>query len=143
MKVLFLNFLLLSLALFPLGYANEPREIQWDDLIPPGYADSLLKQKSTESIWSNIFNWGDDADTLEDADSSSESESVPVVVALNNQNIKLAGFIVPLDFDFGAETFKDFLLVPYYGACIHVPPPPSNQIVHVSSSHPLKKKWLD
>ncbi len=36
----------------------------------------------------------------------------------------------------------EFLLVPYYGACIHVPPPPSNQIVHVVSEIGIKVEEL-
>jgi hypothetical protein len=43
--------------------------------------------------------------------------------------IRLPGYIVPLD-DF-AEAVTEFLLVPYFGACIHMPPPPPNQMVHV------------
>jgi hypothetical protein len=51
------------------------------------------------------------------------------VSELNGQHIKLPGFIVPLDSD--REVIREFLLVPYYGACLHEPPPPVNQIVHV------------
>ena len=36
----------------------------------------------------------------------------------------------------------EFLLVPYFGACIHVPPPPSNQIVHVRSEIGVKLEEL-
>lgn len=54
-----------------------------------------------------------------------------VVPALNGQKVELGGYIVPLDFD--ATSIKEFLLVPFVGACIHVPPPPSNQIVYVKS----------
>ncbi|HEY0822024.1 MAG TPA: DUF3299 domain-containing protein, partial [Rhizobacter sp.] len=36
------------------------------------------------------------------------------------------------------EGLKEFLLVPYFGACIHSPPPPANQIVHVVSAKPVK-----
>jgi hypothetical protein len=43
--------------------------------------------------------------------------------------IRLPGFVVPLDMD--ATEMREFLLVPYFGACIHVPPPPSNQTVYV------------
>ncbi|MCW8949601.1 MAG: DUF3299 domain-containing protein, partial [Sedimenticola sp.] len=50
--------------------------------------------------------------------------------ALNGKTIKLPGFVVPLETD-GQHT-SQFLLVPYYGACIHVPPPPANQTVHVT-----------
>ncbi len=57
----------------------------------------------------------------------------PVVRALDGARVRLPGYIVPL------ETRRDglvteFLLVPYFGACIHVPPPPANQIVHVRTA---------
>jgi hypothetical protein len=47
--------------------------------------------------------------------------------------VRLPGFIVPLDA--GAKgTIREFLLVPYVGACIHVPPPPPNQMLYVKSA---------
>ncbi len=48
---------------------------------------------------------------------------------LNGKRIRVPGFIVPLD-DF-QDVVKEFLLVPYFGACVHTPPPPPNQIVYV------------
>ena len=57
--------------------------------------------------------------------------SAPVVGELDGQTVKLPGFIVPLDFE--GQEVTEFLLVPYFGACIHVPPPPANQIVYVKS----------
>jgi len=33
---------------------------------------------------------------------------------------------------------REFLLVPYLGACIHTPPPPANQIIHVKTDKPAK-----
>lgn len=48
---------------------------------------------------------------------------------LDNKRVCIPGFMVPLEDDLDAVT--DFLLVPYAGACIHVPPPPPNQIVYV------------
>lgn len=53
----------------------------------------------------------------------------PVIKELDGKNVKIPGFVVPLEGD--EETLTEFLLVPYFGACIHVPPPPSNQIVYV------------
>jgi len=55
----------------------------------------------------------------------------------NNVKIKLAGFIVPLEYDVG-QLVKNFFFVPYFGACIHVPPPPPNQIIYVRLSKGLK-----
>ena len=48
---------------------------------------------------------------------------------LDGQNVRIPGYLLPLDFD--GKKVTEFLLVPYVGACIHVPPPPPNQIVHV------------
>ncbi|MDQ6611434.1 MAG: DUF3299 domain-containing protein, partial [Gemmatimonadota bacterium] len=48
---------------------------------------------------------------------------------LEGKLVKIPGFVVPLD-DF-QEDGAEFLLVPYYGACVHTPPPPPNQIVMV------------
>ena len=58
--------------------------------------------------------------------------NAPVVTTLDGQLIRLPGYIVPLEVNEQGRT-TEFLLVPYFGACIHVPPPPSNQIVHVTS----------
>jgi len=55
--------------------------------------------------------------------------NAPVVEQLSGARIKLAGFVVPLEV--AGDIVHSFLLVPYYGACIHTPPPPSNQIVFV------------
>jgi len=49
--------------------------------------------------------------------------------ALDGRKVRIPGFMVPLEDS--AEQASEFLLVPYAGACIHVPPPPPNQIVHV------------
>jgi len=50
--------------------------------------------------------------------------------------VRIPGFVVPLE-DSKAG-LKEFLLVPYFGACIHSPPPPANQIIHVLPRTPAK-----
>jgi hypothetical protein len=57
------------------------------------------------------------------------ADPAPVVEALGGKRVHIGGYIVPLDFD--ATRVTDFLLVPFVGACIHVPPPPANQIIYV------------
>ncbi|MDO7643055.1 MAG: DUF3299 domain-containing protein, partial [Reinekea forsetii] len=56
-------------------------------------------------------------------------DNAPVTKEYNETRIKIPGFVVPLEFD--GDKITHFLLVPYYGACIHSPPPPPNQIVYV------------
>lgn len=48
---------------------------------------------------------------------------------LQNQKVKIPGFMVPLEDNQNKVT--EFLLVPTPQACIHVPPPPPNQMVYV------------
>jgi hypothetical protein len=60
------------------------------------------------------------------------TDDAPAVVAeLDGKRIRIGGYVVPLDFD--ATKIKEFLLVPFVGACIHVPPPPPNQIIYVKA----------
>jgi hypothetical protein len=58
--------------------------------------------------------------------------------ALNNKVVSIPGFMVPLEDD--ADQVTEFLLVPFAGACIHVPPPPPNQMVYVKLRHNQKAK---
>ena len=62
---------------------------------------------------------------------------------LNGKLVKVPGFIVPLE-DYEEEG-AEFLLVPYFGACVHTPPPPPNQMVYVrmDGGRKLKFGWWD
>jgi hypothetical protein len=101
------------------------REIDWDALIPEDWRPETLMGDV------DIENLSDDdprAQQLLDKLKALWSQA-PVVPSLEGQRVKLPGFVVPLEMD--AKMIDQFLLVPYYGACIHVPPPPANQTVHV------------
>jgi len=63
-------------------------------------------------------------------------DSAPTNPKLDGARVRLPGYVVPLEEVKGE--LKEFLLVPYFGACIHSPPPPANQIVHVKAQAPLK-----
>ena len=53
---------------------------------------------------------------------------------LDGKTVKIPGYIVPLDhIGFGVV---EFMLVPFIGACIHVPPPPPNQLIYVTTKEP-------
>jgi len=59
----------------------------------------------------------------------SNGKATDTLKKLEGKMVRIPGFVVPLD-DFQEEG-AEFLLVPYYGACVHTPPPPPNQIVMV------------
>ena len=63
-------------------------------------------------------------------------DNAPVNKALAEMAVRLPGFVVPLEDT--KDGLKEFLLVPYFGACVHSPPPPANQIVHVLAKTPVK-----
>jgi hypothetical protein len=63
-------------------------------------------------------------------------DNAPTRSELDGANIRLPGYVVPLEQSRGEV--KEFLLVPYFGACIHSPPPPANQIIHVLPRSPAK-----
>ena len=67
----------------------------------------------------------------------SQSMAVP---ALDGQEVRLPGYVLPLEF--GGEAVSEFFLVPYVGACIHTPPPSANQIVLVKLQQSYKLNEL-
>ncbi|MBK5004957.1 DUF3299 domain-containing protein [Pseudomonas sp. S60] len=118
---------LLMLAAVP-AWAAEPKELDWPALIPEG-APVIPPQLAPLHDMSQLSN----ALSAESAPAArQQAPDAPVVQSLDGQQVKLPGYIVPLEVSEEGRT-TEFLLVPYYGACIHVPPPPSNQIVHIFS----------
>jgi len=125
-RVLFLCLIVLIGSIAPLP-ADEKKaeELNWDNLIPPDFnPGKLLEEYNVEEM--------DDSDPRA-AELMKKMKEVwkaaPVVESLEGRLIKLPGFVVPLETD--KELVTEFFLVPYYGACIHVPPPPANQMVYV------------
>lgn len=108
------------------------KEVTWEALVPKHWDPAKLFK-------------GLDLDKLEDSDPRAMEaleklrqawNEAPTEPSLNGARIRIPGFVVPLDAQRGE--LKEFLLVPYFGACIHTPPPPANQIIHVVASKPLK-----
>ena len=111
------------------------REITWDDLIPTDW--------KPEAFLADLK-----LDELQDADPRAseamqrmrdEWNRAPVVERLAGARVRIPGFVVPLETD--GEQIREFLLVPYFGACVHVPPPPANQLIHVIPDQPVPAGW--
>ena len=67
--------------------------------------------------------------------------STKVVDAFDKQKIRLPGFIVPIEFD-SQYRVTEFFLVPFFGACIHAPPPPPNQIIYAKYDEGFSQESL-
>ena len=121
--------------------ADAPRQLKWADLVPkavPGGASAALKPKTFFGGSTPATDNAPAPPPLAEGQFMSVkrrqpgSDKAPAVVAeLDGKAVSIGGYVVPLDFD--ATTVKEFLLVPFVGACIHVPPPPANQIIYVKS----------
>jgi hypothetical protein len=123
--------LLMTVAL-PL-WAAESRDLSWQEMIPPDAPPEVPNMTPLHDL-----SQMSDALAAEAAPAAKQDlPNAPVVKELDGQQIRLPGYIVPLEVSEEGRT-TDFLLVPYFGACIHVPPPPSNQIVHVKSEIGVK-----
>jgi uncharacterized protein len=120
--------------------ADAPRQLKWADLIPKTMPapNTVLKSKTFFGGSMPVTDAGPPPPPLPEGKFMSVKRRQPgddrppaIVPELNGQSVSIGGYVVPLDFD--ATTVKEFLLVPFVGACIHVPPPPANQIIYVKT----------
>lgn len=132
--ILLAGVLLTSVAT---GATEAARQLEWDDLMPRDWDPFSMLDAMRDSA-GNIEDGTAEADRLMKAFVTA-GRSAPVVPDLDGQRVRLPGFVVPLDHD--GTRVSSFLLVPYFGACIHVPPPPANQIVYVQTAdgYPMKE----
>lgn len=128
MKKLLLLVVVLLSASIP-SYANNQDVLQldWIDLIPESERNMFDKQGMPAIDHSG--------------DVMQQSKLGSVRQELNGSTVKVPGFVIPLEGDENMVT--EFLLVPYFGACIHVPPPPPNQIIYVKfpKGAPVQELW--
>ena len=126
-----LHGLAVTLALCGIAIADDAREITWEELIPEG---EVQEQPAVPAQPHGSDLFGEDEwkeDTVEQM-FMPPAQPMGVVEELDGERVKIPGFIVPLELDDQGDV-KEFLLVPYFGACIHYPPPPPNQMVYITA----------
>lgn len=102
--------------------AAEVRELEWLELMPKDEADAWLADSTS------VDHTGFSA--------PEPFQSFQTISELDGEHVRIPGFVVPIETD-GAGNLKEFFLVPYFGACIHVPPPPANQIIYGRLEEPI------
>jgi hypothetical protein len=121
-------FMLLSCLLAFNLQASESLTLAWEDLIP-------------ESEKQILDRWEMQAQAAQHDQLPAMPENIGKArVDLNGKQVKIPGFVIPLEGD--ETTITEMLLVPYFGACYHVPPPPANQIIHVKFKNGIAVKDL-
>lgn len=105
--------------------SGDYEDILWTALLPEGWS----VEKVIESL--NLGELGDNDPKAREALKKIREmwDNAPANPRLDNRRVSIAGFVVPLDGE--REKTREFLLVPYFGACIHAPAPPANQVIHV------------
>jgi len=112
-------------------------EILWEDLIPDDFVppENPYINMSEQEI-DKLMDGSDESNAI--IESINEKLAyAPVVPELDGKLVKIPAYITPLEFE-GQSKISEFLLVPYVGACIHVPPPPANQIVFAKVREAIK-----
>lgn len=117
-----------AFAVAPNGaFAEDFIDLEWSDLVPEG------QPVIPPSIQSFIQHDGPGL-------SAQQPASHGVRTDWNGEIVRLPGFIVPIDYSGTGVTA--FILVPFVGACVHVPPPPANQLVFVTTQEPYESSGL-
>lgn len=107
-----------------------PQIVEWIDLLPEEDYQAMLDMPEISHDWGEEAP-GDFTNSLRaDRDLPEVMYSTRVVDAMDGKDIQLGGYPVPLETD-DRGRYTRFFLVPWPGACIHVPPPPPNQIILV------------
>lgn len=147
-RILRVTALGLALLSSPVFAANsEPViELSWAKLMPPAPPVSRAQALRAKSFLSGATPFAGAGGSepppppmINDQPWMSEKRLQPgaggqvaVVKDFDGKRVHIGGYVVPLDFD--STNVKEFLLVPFVGACIHVPPPPPNQIIYVKAA---------
>ena len=124
------------------------KTVEWTDLMPeedlnalsnpPEYINEVEDGSFEDQINDQFQNT---INTIAEDRYQQALVSTSVVSELNGESIRIPGFIVPLEFN-DDQTITQFFLVPYFGACIHMPPPPPNQMIFVNYPKGLKLNAL-
>ncbi|GAB2702545.1 DUF3299 domain-containing protein [Aliiglaciecola sp. 3_MG-2023] len=142
---------LLMLAFTSTQAASNPTydEVEWIELMPKSDLDALLdppdflveikdgsELDSVEAL-SGMKQKSENAERFEQALTSTR-----IIQSFDKKQVRIPGFIVPLSSD-EQRRVVEFFIVPYFGACLHMPPPPPNQMIHGRFKEGIKVTQLD
>ena len=161
-------FLVLAMLMSSAIYAQDARQIKWADLVPPSAemqnpflelsrdqltfisdvaavrdrqarGDTTLTPaqiQTADTLTKKLEAAGIDVDGLLAMRAEIAERGRAVVEELDGKVVRIPGYLLPLEFS--GKKVTEFVLVPWVGACIHTPPPPPNQIVHVKPDQPVE-----
>ena len=116
------------------------KEVEWDELMPEGWRKKVILELTRMRRYGSLAD-GDPRADVAYARLKKTWDAAPPTKTYIGKPIRIAGYVVPLD----AERMQssEFLLVPYFGACIHSPPPPANQIILIKPPKGSRLRTMD
>ena len=125
-------FFLIFFFLISNSFAKENFILNWDKLIPLNAYDFVPETGITFEMW-------DDKNFVKKLNEAGLKFNKKII----GKSIKLYGFMVPLEMDYHEDLIvNEFILVPSAGMCIHVPPPPPNQMVMIKLDKLQKARFM-
>ncbi|MEZ5468594.1 MAG: DUF3299 domain-containing protein [Lysobacterales bacterium] len=121
MRLILLCFFLLLTGGRALATETAARELDWLELMPKDEVEALMEAPTV--VHDGMFK-------------AEQTGSFEVIKELDGIEVRIAGYIVPVEVD-SDNQMSEFFIVPYFGACIHVPPPPPNQIILARLAKPI------
>ncbi|TMV10390.1 DUF3299 domain-containing protein [Ruegeria sediminis] len=119
----------LTAAGLPLKAEEAPIELRWSDLAPDAGGEAMEALRRQGVIQHGQLSTPFDQET-----------NAQVTTEYNGKRVRIPGYLVPLEYK--EQGVTSALLVPYVGACIHVPPPPPNQLIFVTTEKPYESRSL-
>ena len=127
---------------------SDFKTVEWIDLMPkedldaqlnpPSYITDIIDGSIEDQISSQIQNSMESSIEAANQDRYQQALASTIVVPeMTDKAIRIPGFIVPVEFD-DQQIITQFFLVPFFGACLHLPPPPPNQIIFVNYPEGIK-----
>ncbi len=112
------------------GPTEGYEEISWEDLRPADNSSDEITARYQDRL-AALEDGSAEAETIyAEMQAEYEANSDAMNSEFDGTKVKLAGFVAPLNSD--EDIVTEFLLVPYFGACIHVPAPPAYQTILVN-----------
>ena len=116
--------------------AEDPQTLYWEELLPEGEIERL------DRLWALQPLVGHSPEDQIASGAPAQIGTFNVVEELDGKRVRIPGFVLPFEYAASGK-ISEFLLVPYFGACIHSPPPPPNQMVYITAEKPtdLGERW--
>ncbi len=113
----------------PLLAESSAIDLGWDDLVPQSGGDTMERLRKQGVVQHGELTTPFDQDT-----------AAEVTTEYNGKTVRIPGYLLPLEYS--GHDVVSALLVPYVGACIHVPPPPPNQLIFITAETPYRSQSM-